>query len=49
MLNDAAAEHHLAMPMAGQAVTLFRMLVAQGKSELDGSAVVSLLPKPPTC
>jgi 3-hydroxyisobutyrate dehydrogenase len=46
MLNDAAAAHRLAMPMAGQAVTLFRMLVAQGHGELDGSAVVTLLPGP---
>ena len=29
-----------------QALTLFRMLVAGGKSELDGTAVVSLIPKP---
>ena len=46
MLQAAAREHHLAMPMAAQALTLFRMLVAGGKSELDGSAVVSLIPKP---
>ena len=45
MLQAAAREHHLAMPMAAQALTLFRMLVASGKSELDGTAVVSLIPK----
>ncbi len=45
MLNAAAAEHHLAMPMAGQALSLFRMLVAGGKSELDAAAVVTLLPQ----
>ena len=31
--------------MAFQAATLFRMLVADGKGELDGAAVVELLPK----
>jgi 3-hydroxyisobutyrate dehydrogenase len=46
MLQDAAATQHLAMPMASQALTLFRLLVAAGKSELDGTAVVSLYPKP---
>jgi 3-hydroxyisobutyrate dehydrogenase len=44
MLNDAARSRHLAMPMASQALTLFRMLAAQGKSELDGSAVLEVLP-----
>jgi 3-hydroxyisobutyrate dehydrogenase-like beta-hydroxyacid dehydrogenase len=46
MLQEAAHEHHLAMPMSSQALTLFRMLVAAGKSELDGTAVISLIPKP---
>jgi len=46
MLNGAAKQHHLAMPMSAQALTLFRMLVAQGKSELDGIAVLTLLPEP---
>jgi hypothetical protein len=32
--------------MASQALTLFRLLVAQGKSELDGAAVVTLYPQP---
>jgi len=45
MLSTAAKEQHLAMPMAAQALTLFRMLVASGKSELDGAAVVTLLPE----
>jgi len=45
MLNTAAKSQHLAMPMSSQALTLFRMLVAQGKSELDGSAVLTLLPE----
>lgn len=46
MLNDAAHEKGAAMPMSGQALTLFRMLVAQGKGELDGAAVLELLSKP---
>jgi 3-hydroxyisobutyrate dehydrogenase-like beta-hydroxyacid dehydrogenase len=46
LLQEAAREHHLAMPMSAQALTLFRMLVAAGKSELDGTAVISLIPKP---
>jgi 3-hydroxyisobutyrate dehydrogenase/2-hydroxy-3-oxopropionate reductase len=45
MLNSAAKNQHLAMPMSTQALTLFRMLVAQGKSELDGTAVLTLLPE----
>ena len=46
MLDQAAREQHLAMPMASQALTMFRMLIAQGNGELDGSAVVTLLPRP---
>jgi hypothetical protein len=46
LLNSAAKPHHLAMPMSAQALTLFRMLVAQGNSELDGIAVLTLLPEP---
>lgn len=45
MLNDAAHAKGAAMPMSGQALTLFRMLVAQGKGELDGAAVLELLRK----
>jgi 3-hydroxyisobutyrate dehydrogenase/2-hydroxy-3-oxopropionate reductase len=45
MLNDAAHVHHLAMPMAAQALTLYRLLVAGGNSELDAGAVVTLYPK----
>lgn len=44
MVNEAARSRHLAMPMTTQALTLFRMLVAQGKSELDGAAVLDVLP-----
>jgi 3-hydroxyisobutyrate dehydrogenase-like beta-hydroxyacid dehydrogenase len=46
MLHDAAGARHLAMPMAAQALTLYRLLIAQGKSELDGSAVLTLYPDP---
>jgi 3-hydroxyisobutyrate dehydrogenase len=46
MLQDAAHQHHLAMPMSSQALTLFRLLVSAGKSELDGTAVISVIPKP---
>ncbi len=45
MLHTAAKAQHLAMPMAGQALTLFRMLVGQGKSEFDAAAVLTLLPE----
>jgi len=45
MLQGAAREKHLAMPMASQALTLYRLLVAAGKSELDASAVGTLYPK----
>ena len=44
MLNEAGRGCQLAMPMASQALTLFRMLVAQGKSEMDGAAVLEVLP-----
>lgn len=45
MLQAAAAARHLAMPMASQALTLYRLLVASGKSELDAAAVVTLYPR----
>jgi len=45
MLQAAAAEEHVAMPMAAQALTLYRLLVASGHSELDAGAVVRLYPK----
>ncbi|TMJ01894.1 MAG: NAD(P)-dependent oxidoreductase [Alphaproteobacteria bacterium] len=45
MLQAAAADEHVAMPMAAQALTLFRLLAASGRSELDGSAVVTLYPE----
>jgi 3-hydroxyisobutyrate dehydrogenase-like beta-hydroxyacid dehydrogenase len=46
MLQEATRAQHLALPMASLATTLFRMLVAQGNSELDGAAVVTLIPEP---
>jgi 3-hydroxyisobutyrate dehydrogenase/2-hydroxy-3-oxopropionate reductase len=45
MLMEAGREQHLAMPMVAQATTLYRMLVAQGHSELDAIAVLKLLPE----
>ena len=45
MLHDAAGADHLAMPMTAQALTLYRLLIAQGKSELDGAAVLTLYPE----
>jgi 3-hydroxyisobutyrate dehydrogenase len=44
MLQAAAAARHLAMPMASQALTLYRLLVASGKSEFDAASVVTLYP-----
>jgi 3-hydroxyisobutyrate dehydrogenase len=46
MLHEAASRQHLAMPMAAQALTLYRLLIAQGKGELDGSAILTLYPEP---
>ena len=43
LLQDTAKELGLALPMAGTATQLYRLLVAHGKSELDGAAVVALL------
>lgn len=45
MLQEATREKHVSMPMASMSMTLFRMLVAQGKGELDGAAIVTLLPE----
>jgi 3-hydroxyisobutyrate dehydrogenase-like beta-hydroxyacid dehydrogenase len=45
LLQTAAAARHLAMPMASQALTLYRLLVASGKSELDATSVVTLYPR----
>jgi 3-hydroxyisobutyrate dehydrogenase-like beta-hydroxyacid dehydrogenase len=46
MLHEAAGARHLSMPMAAQALTLYRLLIAQGKAELDGSAILTLYPDP---
>jgi 3-hydroxyisobutyrate dehydrogenase-like beta-hydroxyacid dehydrogenase len=46
MLHEATREQHIATPMTTQALTMFRILVAQGHSELDGAAIVTLLPEP---
>jgi len=45
MLQVAAADEHVAMPMAAQALTLYRLLVASGRSEMDAGAVVTLYPR----
>jgi len=45
MLQAAAADEHVAMPMAAQALTLYRLLAASGRTELDASAVVTLYPE----
>ena len=45
MLHQAAGARHLSMPMATQALTLYRLLIAQGKSELDAAAILTLYPE----
>jgi 3-hydroxyisobutyrate dehydrogenase len=45
MLNQAASERQVMVPMAGQALNLYRQLIAQGKSELDGAAILTLHPQ----
>jgi 3-hydroxyisobutyrate dehydrogenase/2-hydroxy-3-oxopropionate reductase len=45
MLQAAAADQHVAMPMVAQALTLYRLLYAGGQSERDASAVVTLYPR----
>jgi 3-hydroxyisobutyrate dehydrogenase-like beta-hydroxyacid dehydrogenase len=46
MLDRAARERRVAMPMASQALSLYRQLIAVGKSELDASAILTLHPEP---
>ena len=46
LVQEDARAHQLALPMTAQALTLFRLLNAGGKSELDGTAVVTLIPEP---
>lgn len=43
LLNDAAHAKGAAMPMSAQALSLYRMLVAQGNGEKDGASVLELL------
>ncbi len=43
MLQDAANALNVSMPMAGTANSLYSMLVSQGKGELDGAAIITLL------
>jgi 3-hydroxyisobutyrate dehydrogenase-like beta-hydroxyacid dehydrogenase len=45
MLQAAARDKHVAMPMASQALTLYRLLNASGKAEWDAASVVSLYPR----
>ena len=45
MLSDAAGSEKVPMPMSAQALSLFRMMVAQGHAEIDGAAVYNLLGK----
>jgi 3-hydroxyisobutyrate dehydrogenase/2-hydroxy-3-oxopropionate reductase len=46
MLNDAARDRKLALPMAGQALTLYRLLNAAGDGELDATAILKIWPEP---
>ncbi len=43
LVQATAKELGLALPMVGTANQLYKLLVAHGKSELDGSAIVALL------
>ena len=45
LVHEATRAQHLPMPMLSQALTFFRMMVAEGKSELDGAGIVTLLPE----
>ena len=45
LVHEATRAQHLAMPMLSQALTMFRLMVSQGKSELDGAGIVTLLPE----
>jgi 3-hydroxyisobutyrate dehydrogenase-like beta-hydroxyacid dehydrogenase len=46
LMQEAARAKSLAMPMSATATQLFRALCAGGKSELDATAVVTLIPRP---
>ncbi|MFP4463500.1 MAG: NAD(P)-dependent oxidoreductase [Guyparkeria sp.] len=43
LLQDTGKELGLALPMSGMATQLYRLLIAHGKSELDATAVLTLL------
>lgn len=45
LVHEATRAQHLAMPMLSQALTMFRLMVSQGKSELDGAGIATLLPE----
>jgi len=45
MVSAAAKTEGLATPMTGQALTLYRMLVGDGRGDVDGAAVLELLPE----
>lgn len=45
MVEAAAKAKGLAQPLTGQTMTLYRMLVGSGRSELDATAVLELLPE----
>ncbi|WP_420405787.1 NAD(P)-dependent oxidoreductase [Nisaea sp.] len=45
MLHSATKDLPLAMPMAGQALTLFRLHVAAGHADEDGCSIVKMYPK----
>lgn len=45
MLSAAARAEQVPMPMSGQALTLFRMLISKGLGEKDGAAIFTLLDK----
>ncbi len=42
MVNSFAGSLHMPVPMAGQALSLYRMLIHNGHAELDTSAIVKL-------
>ncbi|MCG8694048.1 MAG: NAD-binding protein, partial [Minwuiales bacterium] len=47
MVHDLAKQTKTPTPMAAQAATMFRLLVARGHGELDGAAILKLYDEPP--
>ncbi len=45
MVSAAAKDKGLAQPITGQSLMLYRMLVGQGRGDIDGTAVLELLPE----